>query len=74
MGVGGEAHRDIHIQHGDPTSLPSFLKKGKQANYGEVAFIFPYASFLDCLCGLAVRVPGYRCRDNRFDPGCYQIF
>jgi hypothetical protein len=27
-----------------------------------------------CLCGLVVRVPGYRFRGSGFDSGLYQIF
>jgi hypothetical protein len=30
--------------------------------------------WVDCLCGLVVRVPGYRSRGPQFDSRCYQIF
>jgi len=36
---------------------------------------FPEVSiFSDCLCGLVLRVSGYRYRDPGFDPRPYQIF
>jgi hypothetical protein len=40
---------------------------------------FPFRSdqssvSIDCLCGLVVRVPGYRSRGTRFDSRHYQIF
>jgi hypothetical protein len=36
-------------------------------------FWFPVITF-DCLCGLVVRVPGYRSRGPEFDSRHYQIF
>ena len=33
-----------------------------------------YCTYVDRLCGLVVRVSGYRCRGLGFDSRCYQIF
>jgi hypothetical protein len=33
-----------------------------------------YMNICDCLCGLVVRIPGYRSRWPGFDSQCYQIF
>jgi hypothetical protein len=40
----------------------------------EFFFSLPYSHELDCLRGLAVRVPGYRSRGPGFDSRRYQIF
>ena len=42
--------------------------------YLEKAFIFYLFNDSDRLCGLVVRVSGYRYRGLGFDSRCYQIF
>jgi len=41
---------------------------------GLCGFIGKVLLFRDCLCGLVVRVSGYRYRGPGFDPRRYQIF
>ena len=43
-------------------------------HYKRIVFIFRVRLFEDRLCGLVVRVSGYRYRGPGFDPRRYQIF
>jgi hypothetical protein len=62
------------------TSRPHRPYRRKQSRhprlcvYIRFAIIQHWTSWLDRLCGLVVRVPGYRSRGPRFDTRRYQIF
>ena len=56
------------------TSSATILLSRKILHRGIIIIIIISISSSDRLCGLVVRVSGYRCRGPGFDPRRYQIF
>jgi hypothetical protein len=52
-------------------TFPCFTDGGVRCSQNLGDFAFTYAS--DCLCGLMVKVPGYRSGDSRSVPGAIRF-
>ena len=71
-------HRDntvtIHLPSLGVSLFTTYLTKRYVCKTNLMKFSSPYSSHLDRLCGLVVRVSGYRYRGLGFDSRRYQIF
>jgi hypothetical protein len=76
--VTGKNYRKYHSKYltHEFRIQPGISKVGsRNDNYSLAAFCFQIVvTFIDRLCGLVVKVSGYRSRDPTFDFRCYQIF